>query len=132
MEILYIEDDIDDIELFQEALSHIDPTISFISASSFSDALTKLALNTLKPDAIFVDYHLPGVDGYECVKDLKNDERLNRTPIILISTTITSRQVDDFNRLGVYYFLSKTALLSDLTPALRVIIDSLCKGQEKL
>ena len=78
-----------------------------------------------------MDYHLPGVDGYECVRDLKNDERLNPIPIILISTTITSKQVDDFNRLGVYYFLSKTALLSDMTPALKVIIDSLCKGQEK-
>ena len=130
MEILYIEDDTDDIELFHEALCLVDPTITFISASSFSDALTKLAGNVLKPDAIFVDYHLPGVNGYECVRDLKNDDRLNFIPIILISTTITSKQVDDFNRLGVYYFLSKTALLSDMTPALKVIIDSLCKRQE--
>ena len=71
MEILYIEDDIDDIELFQEAISHIDPTICFISASSFSDTLTKLARNTSKPDAIFVDYHLPGVDGYVMCKRFK-------------------------------------------------------------
>ena len=128
MEIFYIEDDIDDFELFQDALSHIDPTINFISATSFPDALTKLAGNVLIPDAIFVDYHLPGVDGYQCVRDLRNDDRLNLIPIILIDH-VTSKQVDDFNRLGVYYFLSKTALLSDMTPALKVIIDSLCKRQ---
>ena len=131
MEILYIEDDIDDIELFQEALSNVDPTINLVSANSFSDALRKLDGKVLKPDAIFVDYHLPGVDGYQCVKDLKNDDELRRTPIILLSSTITSQQVDDFNKLGVYYFLSKTALLSDMTPALKVIIDSLCKGKEQ-
>ncbi|WP_276370531.1 response regulator [Chryseolinea sp. H1M3-3] len=130
MEILYIEDDDDDIELFQEALSRMDANIKLISAYSFSDALTKLSGDVCRPDAIFVDYHLPGLDGYQCVKDLKNDEALKYTPIILISSTITSRQVDDFNKLGVYYFLSKTALLSDLEPALKVIIDSLCKGQE--
>lgn len=129
MEILYIEDDPDDIELFQDALTHIDPTISLITASSFSDALTKLS-GMLKPDAIFVDYHLPGHDGYACIQDLKHDETLNQIPVILISSQITGRQVDDFNKLGVYYFLSKTALLSDIEPALRVIIDSLCKGKE--
>jgi CheY-like chemotaxis protein len=130
MEILYIEDDSDDLELFQEALSNIDPTINFIPARSPSEVLEKLERNVLKPDAIFVDYHLPVLDGYQCVKDLKNDDRLNHIPIILISSTITSKQVDDFNTLGVYYFLSKTALLSDITPALKVIIDSLCKGHE--
>ncbi len=130
MEILYIEDDDDDIQLFQEALSNIDPSIKLIPAYNFSDALTKLNGDARRPDAIFVDYHLPGVDGYQCVRDLKNDEALRYTPIILISSTITSRQVDDFNKLGVYYFLSKTALLSDMEPALSVIIASLCKGQE--
>ena len=130
MEILYIEDDEEDVELFQEAVSHIDPTIRLISACSFSDALTKLAGGSVRPDAIFVDFHLPGVDGYQCVKDLKNDNDLKHTPIVLISGAISSRQVDDFNKVGVYYFLSKNALLSNLEPALKVIIDSLCKGHE--
>jgi CheY-like chemotaxis protein len=131
MDILYIEDDKEDVELFQEALMNIDTTINLVDASTFSEALKKLRGNTLTPDAIFVDFHLPGLDGYECVRDLKATDRLKDIPIVLISSTITSRQVDEFNKLGVYYFLSKGALLENLQPALKVIIDSLCKGQEK-
>jgi CheY-like chemotaxis protein len=131
MDILYIEDDKEDVELFQEALMNIDTAINLVDASTFSEALKKLKGNTVTPDAIFVDFHLPGLDGYECVRDLKASDRFRDIPIVLISSTITSRQVDEFNKLGVYYFLSKGALLENLQPALKVIIDSLCKGQEK-
>ena len=131
MEVLYVDDDSDDIELFQEALQKVDSSIKFSFASSAKDALTCLKNYQSKPDAIFIDFHLPGRDGHECVVEIKADHELKNIPVVLISTSITTKQVDQFNKLGVYYFLSKTALLADLEPALRIIIDSLCKGEKQ-
>lgn len=131
MEILYVEDDVEDIELFSEALSNIDANIKFCYAINAKQASENLNNNSIKPDAIFVDAHLPGIDGYDFVSSLKVNEQFRDVPVVILSTTIESRQVDKFNRIGVYYFLSKSALLADLEPALRVIINSLCKGEEQ-
>ncbi len=132
MTVLYIDDDIEDIELFEEALHHVDPNIEFHSLVHVDEALDKLFNHSLIPDAIFVDLHLPKSDGLECVDSIKKHEHLANIPIVILSTTIGNRQVDDFNKLGVYYFLSKSALISKMEPALKVIIDSLCKGETKL
>ena len=132
MTVLYIDDDIEDIELFEEALHHVDPDIQFHSSLHVDEALDKLFNHSLVPDAIFVDLHLPKSDGLECVKRIKEHRHLANIPIVILSTTIGNRQVDDFNKLGVYYFLSKSALISNMEPALKVIIDSLCKGETKL
>ncbi len=130
MEILYVEDDNEDIELFAEALTNIDSTIKFSYSTNATQAVEDLENGLMKPDAIFVDAHLPVIDGFEFVSSLKVQEAFKDIPIIILSTTIESRQVDKFNKIGVYYFLSKSALLSDLEPALKVIIHSLCKDKE--
>ena len=132
MTVLYVDDDIEDIEQFEEALHHVDPDIEFHSSLQVEEALDKLFNHSLFPDAIFVDLHLPKCDGLECVKMIKEHEHLAQIPIVILSTTIGNRQVDDFNKLGVYYFLSKSALISKMEQALKVIIDSLCKGETKL
>lgn len=129
MEALYIDDDLEDVEIFREELYEIDPAIGFCYAVSADDAFKKLTGNLIRPDIIFIDYHMPVVDGYECIKIIKERNSLRNIPIVLVSSTISSRQVDEFNKLGVYYFLSKSALAIDMKPAIRVILDALCKDE---
>jgi CheY-like chemotaxis protein len=129
MEVLYIDDDLEDVEIFREQLYEIDPAIGFSYAISADDAFKKLTNNLVRPDIIFLDYHMPAVDGAECIKMIKERNALRQIPIVLISSSIAGRQIDEFNQLGVYNFLSKTALLEDMRPAIKVILDSLCKGE---
>lgn len=129
MEVLYIDDDLEDVELFREQLYEIDSSINFCYATSADDSFKKLINNSIRPDVIFLDYHMPVIDGYECIKMIRERSAWKNIPIVLMSSTITSRQVDEFNKLGVYYFLSKMALVADMKPALKVILESLCKGE---
>lgn len=131
MEVLYIDDDFEDVEIFREQLYEIDPSIRFCYAISADDAFKKLTNNLVRPDVIFVDYHMPAVDGSECIKIIKERSSLRQIPIVLISSAIMSKQLDEFNKMGVYYFLSKTALWDDMKPAIKVILDSLCKNEIK-
>ena len=124
MEILYVDDDAEDIELFLEALQNVDRSIRFSYALSANDALKKLNNFLSIPDAIFVDYHLGGMNGYQCVKQIKEREELKDIPVIVLSGNLSSDLVDEFNKLGVYHFLSKKALLSDMEEALKVILES--------
>jgi CheY-like chemotaxis protein len=124
MEIFYADDDPVDIVFFTRALRRIDPTISCITATDGVEALDKLFSHPTKPDAIFIDLYMPKLDGIECVIAIKRNKDLKRIPIIIISNAINKKEVDQFNRLGVYYFLSKSTF-EDLEASLKNILDAL-------
>jgi CheY-like chemotaxis protein len=124
MEIFYADDDPVDIVFFARALKRIDPTIKCITATDGVEALDKLFTQSQKPDAIFIDLYMPKLDGIECVIAIKRNKDLKRIPIIIISNAINKKEIDQFNRLGVYYFLSKSTF-EDLEASLKNIITSL-------
>src|SRR5688572_10958119 len=124
MEIFYADDDPVDIVFFTRALKRIDPSITCITASDGVEALDKLFNQAVKPDAIFIDLYMPRLDGIECVIAIKRNKDLKRVPIIIISNAINKKEIDQFNRLGVYYFLSKTTF-EDLEASLKNILNSI-------
>ena len=124
MVIFYADDDPVDLVFFTRALKRIDPTITCITASDGVEALDKLFSQTNKPDAIFIDLYMPRLDGIECVIAIKRNKDFKRIPIIVISNAINKKEVDQFNRLGVYYFLSKSTF-EDLEASLRNIVNAL-------
>lgn len=124
MEIFYADDDPVDIVFFTRALKRIDPSITCITATDGVEALDKLFNALQKPDAIFIDLFMPKLDGIECVIAIKRNKELKKIPIIIISNAINKKEVDQFNRLGVYHFLSKSTF-EDLEASLKNIINSL-------
>ena len=124
MEIFYADDDPVDIVFFTRALRRIDPAIKCVTATDGVEALDKLFSQTEKPAAIFIDLYMPKLDGIECVIAIKRNKDLKRIPIIIISNAINKKEIDQFNRLGVYYFLSKSTF-EDLEASLRNIIHSI-------
>jgi len=126
MEIFYADDDPVDVVFFSRALQRIDPTITCTTASDGAEALDYLFSKAIRPDAIFIDLYMPKLDGIECVIAIKRNRELKRIPIIIISNTINKKEIDQFNRLGVYYFLSKSTF-EDLESSLKNILD-LIKG----
>jgi CheY-like chemotaxis protein len=124
MQIFYADDDPVDIVFFTRALKRIDPTIKCNTATDGVEALDKLFSQTEKPDAIFIDLYMPKLDGIECVIAIKRNKDLKRIPIIIISNAINKKEIDQFNRLGVYFFLSKSTF-EDLEASLKNILNSL-------
>lgn len=124
MEIFYADDDPVDVVFFTRALQRIDPTITCTTAGDGAEALDYLFSKTTRPDAIFIDLYMPKLDGIECVIAIKRNRELKRIPIIIISNAINKKEIDQFNRLGVYYFLSKSTF-EDLEMSLKNILDSI-------
>ena len=124
MEIFYADDDPVDIVFFTRALKRVDPAIICTTASDGAEALESLYSKPTKPDAIFIDLFMPKLDGIECVIAIKRNKELKRIPIIIISNAINKKEIDQFNRLGVYYFLSKSTF-EDLEVSLKNILESI-------
>jgi CheY-like chemotaxis protein len=54
-----------------------------IMAATAEDALDRLG--HLQPNMMFVDVRLPGIDGVEFVRRVRQDGRFSRTPVYLMS-----------------------------------------------
>lgn len=59
------------------------------------------------PDVILMDFSMPGMDGPELVRRLKEDERTRDIPIILCSITRDKRDVQSAFGAGALEFLAK-------------------------
>lgn len=64
------------------------------------------------PTYVFVDYHMPRMNGIECVLALRNDERFQDTVITLVSTGMDQLDKRLFANLGVSFWFPKPVTLS--------------------
>ncbi|MFC1334040.1 MAG: response regulator [gamma proteobacterium symbiont of Clathrolucina costata] len=64
-------------------------------AESGEEALERL--QTLTPDAIFVDFLMEGIDGLETITEIKKDPRFDVTPIVMC----TANEGDEYVRAAV-------------------------------
>jgi CheY-like chemotaxis protein len=122
MFILVVDDDQEDLELFREALDHIDPSILCIEAYNGLQALKVLQRDSLLPDIIFLDINMPVMGGLECLNKIKTDATFKEIPVIMYSTTSQESQIAACTKLGAQ-FLTKPSSYSELITSLRKVID---------
>lgn len=113
---LLIDDDPDDREIFALALEEVDKSCRLVTAKSGGEAIELLKNDpTFVPNFIFLDLNMPLMDGKECLSELKKIDHINRTPIIIFSTSSYDKDVEDTKRLGASYFLTKPSSIKALT-----------------
>ncbi|KAJ1496843.1 hypothetical protein HMI54_014105 [Coelomomyces lativittatus] len=123
MVILRVDDDDDDLQLFAEAIKHIDPTIECITMTTALSALDFLKADVLAPDFIFIDINMPVMDGKKCLQEIKKIEKCKFTPIVMLSTTASAKEITEYKELGAD-FLAKPNTYTGLIEAVRKCIFS--------
>lgn len=126
--ILLADDDTDDTELFREALADIDNRIACLCADNGSLLLQQLKELDRQPDLIFLDLNMPVMNGWQCLKLLKEDERYRHIPVIMISTSSHQKEMDMASDLGALCYLVKPNNFDDLVQVLGVIVAHLGPG----
>src|SRR5687768_9094139 len=92
MTILNVDDDLEDIEIFCDAVREIDPSIICLVAKSAEEAMKILCSDIELPQIIFLDINMPKIDGNACLRQIKQNRRLDKIPVIMYSTH--SRKTD--------------------------------------
>ena len=121
-EILLIDDDTDELEVFTEALRSVDKNIQCSQARDLNEALEFLSYSS--PAYIFIDYNMPMVNGLECVAEIKKIEKLGRSRIILYSNYISEEINERAMSLGAYKCLKKPSMINVLIKNLKEILNS--------
>src|SRR5690606_25602861 len=89
------------------------------SAEDALDYLHKLPLPENAPDLIFMDHMMPGMDGFEAVKELKSNPATADIPIVMYTSTQGGMYFGQARALGAADVISKPASADDLREVLR-------------
>lgn len=107
--ILLIEDDPFLIDIYSTKLK--ESGFEFLVAKDGSEALT--LLKKTKPDLVILDIVLPHIDGWQILKEIKDNESLAKAKIIILSNLGQKEEVEKGLQLGATKYLIK----SDYTPS---------------
>jgi PAS domain S-box-containing protein len=120
--ILYVEDNISNIELVDQILSSQHSNIRLITTSEGLRALP-MALE-ISPDLILLDLNLPDIHGSEVLKLLKSEPATLHIPVVIISADAMQHQLDKLLKAGAARYLTKPL---DITELLNTIDEMLKK-----
>lgn len=80
-------------------------------------------MQAAKPNLVLLDLILPGIDGFEILRRMKNDSALSKIPVIVLSNL---GQQDDMNRakeLGAKHYLIKAHFtLGEIMDKIRTVL----------
>ncbi len=88
--VFYADDDVDDLQLVQEAFRHYARNVDIITATNGSEALSyfnNLSEEDPLPCLIILDINMPLVSGKQVLVNLRSQERFAEIPIVLFSTS---------------------------------------------
>jgi len=110
--IIYIDDDHDDREIFEQVISEMDKKVMLVtSGMHFFDFIYD---DFLANSLIFVDLNLPKISGQEIIIQLRKKFTPKQLPIIVFSGLDDNEVVDQCYNCGANGFLKKTYSYVDL------------------
>ena len=116
--LLLIDDDTDDQEIFISAIGIVSASVICTAMTDASEALQKLLTGELRPDLIFVDLNMPIMNGQEFLAKLKKEEHLQSVPVIIFSTSASPETIANTKELGAANFITKPNSFNELVKIL--------------
>ncbi len=126
LNIYIVDDDIDDIDFFSQAMMSINESIQCYSALNGEVGLHKLYNKDVPtPHCIFLDMNMPRVNGREFLVRIKEHEEMKNIPVIMYSTSQQEKEKEEYLQLGAAEFLVKPTKLADLQFMLKTVLSRL-------
>lgn len=104
--IMLADDDEDDCLLFQEALNEISLPTQLITVRNGEQLMEELGDSDF-PDVLFLDLNMPRKDGFQCLIEIKQNEKLSQVPVIIFSTSFQPDVVSKLYDNGAHYYIRK-------------------------
>lgn len=126
--ILLVEDDPKDVELTLDALGDHNLANEIVVARDGVEALDYIYRRGIfadrpqgNPIVVLLDLKMPKLDGIEVLKQLKSDEQMRHIPIVVLTSSRESRDLEECYRLGVNAYVVKPVLFMEFFEAVKKI-----------
>ena len=125
-EILLVDDNPGDADLVSSALAdsahstRVHAVIDGEEAIAFLHRDGKYA-NAVRPDLMMLDLNLPRKHGNAVLADVKADPNLRQIPVVIFTTSRSSRDITRSYELGANCYVSKPVKLADFFAAVQSV-----------
>ncbi|MBP6866341.1 MAG: response regulator [Candidatus Pacebacteria bacterium] len=94
-----------------------------LTAANSDEAFKAIADAKGAVDLVLLDLMLPGVDGFEILKNIRKDEVIGKVPVIVFSNLYEEKDVKEANHLGISNFMVKSNFtLDELIEKIKMLI----------
>ena len=109
IDILLVEDNPDDGALTIRSLKRHNLSNRVLHLQDGAEAIEYLFSDqrTTRPKLILLDLKMPKVDGLELLRQIKADEKLRFTPVVILTSSREERDVVESYKLGVNAYIVK-------------------------
>ncbi|HOZ50787.1 MAG TPA: response regulator [Chitinophagaceae bacterium] len=106
--ILLAEDDEADRLLFSETLDELEIKPILHTVNNGVELMAYLnKKNVQLPHIVFLDLNMPRKNGLECLKEIRNNDKLKSISIAIYSTSVNENDMDETFRYGANVYISK-------------------------
>ncbi|MCW3112708.1 MAG: response regulator [Segetibacter sp.] len=119
IKILLAEDDRDDLHIFNSALEDLQEPFELRNARN-GKVLFEL-LEESVPDFLFLDILMPFKDGLECIREIRQNSKYDKLPIIIISSGKSNENIDASYSNSANFYLFKQYSIQALSNKLKYI-----------
>lgn len=123
LQLLLADDDDDDCFLFEEALSEIPvPTHLTIvhDGEQLMQLLTKLTDDL--PHVLFLDLNMPRKNGFQCLNEIKQNEKIKNLAVVIFSTSCHADVADLLYKSGAQHYICKPNNFAQLKKVIHKVL----------
>ncbi|MHA7056982.1 response regulator [Aquimarina sp. M1] len=123
LKILLADDDEDDRALFEKAIKELGLQTDlklFINGMELIKYLRQP--DTALPNVLFLDLNMPTMDGFECLKEIKDDPGLKGITVVIYSTSSSEKDIEATFLNGANIYVNKPTNFNDLKNILKKVL----------
>jgi CheY-like chemotaxis protein len=129
--LLIVEDSDEDFEAFKRFIKRSSQSIPLRRCTNGEQALAFLRQighsdrgeKEPYPSLIVLDLNLPGTDGREVLRQIKQDRTLQQIPIVIFTTSDHPKDREDCFQFGIMRYMVKPINIEQLKRDIQTIID---------
>ena len=123
LKILLIEDDLDDVELLQDALKKQNVLYDMESITDGNTALEFIRNPASVPDIVILDMNLPRVDGRILIPEIKSSPLLKDIPLLILTTSSAIADVEYAYKHGANRYMNKPVSVDGIRQTIEIIVE---------
>jgi len=97
--------------------------VKTLTAANGEEALD--IVRRLKPELVLLDIQMPIMNGFEVLKEIKADDQLKQTAVIMVSAFTSAEDIEQSMQLGAAGFIKKPVIMDLLLSSVTSQLDKI-------
>ena len=115
LKILLADDDFDDCNFFKDALEALPQTTTLTTVHDGDELMHYLTENAEQlPHVLFLDINMPRKNGFECLAEIKQHNKLKDLPVVMFSTSNAQDKINVLFKTGADVYVRKPSNFAQL------------------